>query len=693
MENLSTTNLKPNVRTIGITGGTGVGKTDTSALFSALKAKPVIRKGVGITNSTLKERSVVFTEKYSDKIIVAAKLNDELMDKNDFIDLIVTPLTSLIIKKGKIFDQNILECDELFKKILMDEINTMVNSKAILSFLDDLDGIVNDISEIIKYHDFYSKNHDIYSDAKNQLNKSEIKDNSTKLIGTIKRLVALELERNNNYTSLWNTWEKINTSLMEVFFIYFSKNNVSKDGFYFKSIDLNNTIQDVNFVDAMFTSNDLRSGENLSLEVLCSELVIYVPLHETIADIIKSKETSRRVFSGKDGLISIGLFDTRGLYHKNSSDNENSEYLTDLLYDIRYDALMLVYPMAGDTNEVKLRELYSKTIQQFSKQVPIFLLNNKVDLFIDTLSKELDTNDDPLTLEVTDKELSFKEVTESINLKLLSIQEELIKKQHKNRMNSEIITLPCCLKRGSNMTKEMINEYNVKKSITKIIEVMSQSLYNNSEKLNYRLKESSINNIEIEIDKNIVHDLIEKRINSQEVFKKVLKPALIDISDNFGKIPHGNGYNALRRRLQHGNGYTSNIDEAYFYYCKSFSINFPGNLRNFISKDFLNDVLESAVQYKGGIFENAKSKKVLNDFIVNDYYNAREFVANMLFHHAMKKAEDNKFSPGTKFEAFLKISRDYFNLSSVNMTDYSEVVIETLKSAINSAIDFHIYYS
>ena len=48
-------NLQPHVHVLKLTGGTGDGKTEIATVFASKEARTVLLRGVGRTNSTLKD--------------------------------------------------------------------------------------------------------------------------------------------------------------------------------------------------------------------------------------------------------------------------------------------------------------------------------------------------------------------------------------------------------------------------------------------------------------------------------------------------------------------------------------------------------------------------------------------------------------------------------------------------------------
>ena len=97
-------NLQPHVHVLKLTGGTGDGKTEIATVFASKEARTVLLRGVGRTNSTLKERLLVYSEEYTDKLLVAVKLNMEPYDKLSLSDLFVSSVAKVVRSQGKVVD-------------------------------------------------------------------------------------------------------------------------------------------------------------------------------------------------------------------------------------------------------------------------------------------------------------------------------------------------------------------------------------------------------------------------------------------------------------------------------------------------------------------------------------------------------------------------------------------------------------
>lgn len=222
--------------------------------------------------------------------------------------------------------------------------------------------------------------------------------------------------------SLWSVLAEMNQWLRNVFFDSFCEDDISEDDYYYKEIYLAHP--DENFIDAMFTANDIQNGQKLSLEVFCSDIVIYIPVSMTVNKMIRSSPNMNAVFKDNIDKVAFGILDTRGLYHAENTEEDNADYLTDLLYQGDSDALLMVLPLFGDSNEKKVQELYKAAFSTYSKQIPVFMIHNKVDLFVDSIRKDCYI-DDPLSMDMEmGHELSSQEIIDAISAREKELRED-----------------------------------------------------------------------------------------------------------------------------------------------------------------------------------------------------------------------------------------------------------------------------
>ncbi len=680
-------NLKPHFRVLELVGGTGDGKTEFGTVPADLKARKILIEGVGNTNSTLTEKLMVFTTEYSDRMVVAVKHDENAFSRNLFTEIVSKAIARVVKDCGKV--TNIGKDEEILNEALIEQLNKRNNVKAILSLLtkEQKEAFVKDIVELYHRYDLQQYNYNIYNTVKNEMAEVEVKENSKKFMFAIQQEVerTMDLQCDALKQDLWQIWETLNSNLSKVFFNYFDNENVSGDGYYYKDILLDNP--DTEFIKAMFTANNMQAGQRLSLEVLCCEIVIYVPMNNKFSKLISDNPLTSKVFRDSNDNIVFAILDTRGLYHSDNTDDENVDYCSELLYKGDIDAIAMVVPLEGDTNEKKIGELYRDVLKNFNKQIPVFMIHNKLDLFVASLQK-MDF-DDPLSVDAFDeKEFTEADLCESIADRMMELNEDLKTAQVKVKKRMPIKSLACYLKRDASFPVAFVKKFNVLETYRTILEDMAESLEKSAYKIKFEPKEGEVP-IPV-VDKKRLAELIHVHVTDNSTDKKVFTPGMSDIALSLGKTPHGNAYNALRRRLRNGDGYTSNIDEACFYNCKSFSVNFTANLRNFLSPEFIHSVVFQALRVDGAKRTQKADEKYMKT--VETYVNPKELVSLLLFYKAIQEAEKEAFSFKSKFQNFLQNSMLYFNPTKIDEGTYAAAVEQIVLEAAQKALDLNVTF-
>lgn len=681
--------FKPHFRVLELLGGTGNGKTEVGTVPADQKARKILIEGVGSTNSTLTERLMVFTTEYSDKIVVAVKHDENAFSRNLFTEIISKAIAKVVKDLGKVVDTIVGKDEEILEEALKEQLSKRNNVKAILSLLTEEQkyAFVNDIVDLYHRYDLHQYNYNIYNTVKNEMAEVEVKENSKKFMSAIQQEVerTMDLQSDSFKQDLWNIWESLNGDLGKVFFAHFDEQKISSDGYYYKEIMLD--APDTDFINAMFTANNMQSGQRLSLEVLCSEIVIYVPMNKVFSKLIEDNPLTSKVFRDSNNNIVFATLDTRGLYHSDNTDDENVDYCSELLYKGDVDAIAMVVPLEGDTNEKKIGELYRDALKNFNKQIPVFMIHNKLDLFVASLQK-MDF-DDPLSVDAFDeKEFTETDLCESIADRMMELNEDLKAAQVKAKKRMPIKSLACYLKRDASFPAAFVKKYNVLETYRIILEDMAKSLEESAYKIKFEPKEGEIPTPVV--DRKRLAELIHVHVTDNSTDKKVFTPGMSDIALSLGKTPHGNAYNALRRRLKNGDGYTSNIDEAYFYNCKSFSVNFTANLRNFASPEFIHSVVFQALRIEGVKRTQEADEKYMKT--VETYVNPKELVSLLLFYKAIQDAEKEAFSFKSKFQNFLQNSMLYFNLTKIDEETYAAAVEQIILEAAQKALDLNVTF-
>lgn len=687
-------NLLPHMHVIKLIGGTGDGKTEFSVVFAEPRARKILIKCVGKTNSTVRERMLVYTTALKGKIIVAASIGEEILERKVFSEMVITAIAKVVRLNGKVVASMVGKAENDLEEELYAQISERNNTCAVFNFLTEQQKktFVDKIVEVYRKYHFNEHDYEIYNATKNNMSEKEAKENSNKFLGALK----IEVERiisliDKGFTNeLLDICEETNSILRAKFFEYFNEDNISDDGLYYKEISLEDTEEDNRFIEAMFTSNNLQAGERLSLEVLCGQIFIYTPMNKAVRDIIANDSNASKVFVDEHGEYTFGILDTRGLYHTGVVNDDNADYLNELIYQGDTDAVAMVVPLQGDTNEKKIYELYRKLLEAYKKQTPLFMVNNKVDLYIDALRKD-DFNDDPFSISMdVANELSAEEIIEQVNIRVKELQGELQEAQNKARRNLEIVALPCYLKRDEGMKhEEVVKMYNIVNVVKSILIQTAEFLVKTSVKIPITLVGEE--DVDIIINREELLKCVRAHILEADTDKKVFEPGSKNIGDNMGICPHGNSYNALKRRLKYGDGYSCKIDENYYFNCKSFTIDFTGNLRNFISDNFISQTIFKTMKLVNGRFAEQKESELFWKQVSKNV-DAKKFVSILLYDKAMKNAELTGFGFGTYFRGFLKNSMSYFYKGMIDEKQYADALEEVLRDAIQKTIALNVIY-
>lgn len=687
-------NLLPHMHVIKLIGGTGDGKTEFSVVFAEPRARKILIKCVGKTNSTVRERMLVYTTALNGKVIVAASISEEILERKVFSEMVITAIAKVVRLNGKVVASMVGKAESDFEEELFAQLSERNNTCAVFNFLTEQQKkeFVEKIVGVYRKFHFSEHDYEIYNATKNNMSEKEAKENSNKFLGALK----IEVERiisliDKDFTNeLLEICEETNEILRDKFFEYFNEENISEDGLYYKEISLEETEEDNRFIEAMFTSNNLQAGERLSLEVLCGQIFIYTPMNKAVRDIIANDKNASQVFIDEHGEYTFGILDTRGLYHTGVVNDDNADYLNELIYQGDTDAVAMVVPLQGDTNEKKIYELYRKLLEAYKKQTPLFMVNNKVDLYIDALRKD-DFIDDPFSVSMdVANEMSADEIIEQVNKRVKELQGELQEAQNKARRNLEIVALPCYLKRDEGMKhEEVVRMYNIVNVVKSILLQTAEFLVRTSVKIPITLLGEE--DVDVEINQDELFKCVRAHILESETDKKVFEPGSKNIGDNMGICPHGNSYNALKRRLRYGDGYSCKIEENYYINCMSFTIDFTGNLRNFISENFISHTVHMTMKLVNGRFPGQKEDELFWKQVARNV-DAKKFVSILLYDKAMRDAELTGFGFGTYFRGFLNNSIPYFYKGMIDENQYVDALEKVLKDAVKKTIALNVIY-
>lgn len=689
-------NLQNNVATMLLVGGTGNGKTDFTNVLSVEKVCEILGMSVGETNSTLNHRKIVYSnaEWLLNSLVVAVKISSEIITKEAFEQIFMSSLSEVISEiysksKSLPFEEQYLK----FTNEFLEKCNSKSNTKATFSYLTEAQQqyLANECTlylKEIKFLEFYGFS--IYNESKNQV---DVKENKSKT-HLLKLAIQSKIEEKLN-TLEKETKQKLlkiiietNIQLKELYKKYFDEDNISKDGYYYKVIDLDAVEKSQDFITAFFTANSLNENELLSIELLFEDILIFAPIAEDIINLIKSNQLNR--LKGPDGNVYISLIDTKGLFHEDLGEDENVAYLQDLLYSFEYEGLILMAPIAGDTNSEKLKTVYLKALKGYKKEVPIFILQNKVDILINNLKTKPNNQRSRLAKGIVRSNLQVADIEMNIEVKNKMFKEEFL---NTIKIKSNFVSWVTCSLLNVFEQEEFFEKYGLEQALLTLLNDFTDSLSNRATKFPFSLDFNSDEISYTFTNSGLIEQLLLVRIESDEVQTKIIEPIIKNIADELGKTPHGNSLNALVRRLMQGLGYHSNINESYWVYLRNIFIDFPGNLNNLLTNNKLINALisENTIHFEGGVFKNKQDETKIIELIRTNF-NSRNFVANLIYYKIYLLARSTGIGNGETYSNFLKFTHYYINNPRQVIKAYEEAVTKELDRCIKLVFDIYIRY-
>ncbi|UQZ85386.1 hypothetical protein SK3146_04675 [Paenibacillus konkukensis] len=664
--------LAPYVKSLLAIGPTAAGKTALVKQFASALFHPLLDDIIGEGSGTVREKRFIFTTALKDRIIIAVKPQQPYVPYDDFVNKAAGPLADLISRDHKkIREMEKMQLDEELTRRIAQQFLTKNNTEAQYHLIDG--GIINATVEKLSkaLSPFALENASwIYNESVNNTDDKDIKKHSRKLRELILMNTVTHLQANTETRMVLDElYNELELLLGEKFLGYFNSSDVSDDGYFF--VELYHHQMDCEFAKAFFTNNDLQKGKRLSIEVLCEEILIYMPMNSTLEMNFVQNETNnnhvnkelQQTYGTFEGHYAFSLEDTRGLYHNSEDDEAEKANLRNFLYNKQYDALLVVLPLVNNPNQKKMIGHLSEILEQYRKEVPFILIGTKADEFADSIRKDeaekeeegLEETIDPKDMAVQ-IEAKYQELTRPI-------RESMVRK-------NPAITLPVMFKKPLDKLdrKYLYPSFSPVQVVPMILSALAKDFLLSNTRIQFVMKNEGA---PFRVQKSEVFKVLRSFwLREPSVKSQVIDPSLANISKNSGLIPHGNSWNTLVRNLRDGHGWVSNINENYFYNCKNITITFPTNVQNFIKPDLIIALLESAVEFNGKISDEDKEefrKRVIQ------YSNPATFAAVLLYRHIMANVLSTKYGKD-RFAEFLKASDELLRTSDNQFNLYHEFI-------------------
>ncbi|EST52183.1 hypothetical protein T458_24555 [Brevibacillus panacihumi W25] len=672
--------LRPNGITALLFAPTASGKTTATAQFTTEEAARILRLTIGEGSSTIINRHLVFTNEIDNHIVVSVKPKTPYVSLSEFIHLVTSRMAGKISSyHKKLHTMDISDLESEVKKDLQIVFTNTINTKAQYSLASEEQRLIavrllcRPLATFLKTYGF-----EIFNHASNSLDANEAKKSSKKLKEAIDDKMLSFIESDPQVQDvLSQVYLQLNESLDQYFHSFFAKSDLSFDGYYFYIIDVNTPSLHKDFILAFFSNNNIQQGKKLSVEVLCDEIVIHLPMSKPVREAIEADKINhpvRSVYENLNGYYNFTLIDTQGLYHSSADENTEQERLENMLYRARYDALICLTPMHGNPNGTKFEIQLSQELTKFKKGAPVLLLCNKADEYADNLQKEkhsLNSIDDlfgdgPVK---NSKDIQV-EVLERAEQQTLSIKEAL-----NQRKQGNAYVLPAMFKEPVSMQdkQSLTPLFGVDAVVKKIINVISENQGNAENFIKFRLSNNlSWTKQPSDVNTEKVFQCLRNVWEEAETKKQVIDPAVQNIAHNQGRRPQGNGFNALVRRLKIGEGWDSNIDRNYYKHFDSFHVRYPANLANLISASFIARLTESAVDYNG-VFETEEDKKRFVTTVIQQLV-SEDFAADVLYYQILSNLMKTAYTRQSIFDGLLAESLKLFHIDQTQFDMYAKFI-------------------
>ena len=675
--------LQPSAYTFGLVGTTGSGKTRFTCNIAAPGARPILQKSVGETNTTIQNRVIIFSANpaLTQRLIVAVKPDPVFFGSRDLMELLREPLCTTIRQLGRKGAPNAGEAEDCLREALRDPLQMEdfgLRRRLALLTTEQQENLVDGILQWFRDSAFYQYIEELYGRAVTELKSrgEEPSKNSAKLRNGLRTQVEARIDlltREGGTQALLVLCQQTEQVLKERFFRVFQPERRSEDGYYYLNLALAEPDQDA--ADAFFSNN---TKGHPSLESLCREIVIYVPIEEKIQKRLEAYPQFRDSW----GYSSFALLDTRGLFHRGTSEEENEEYCANLLYRSQIDAIILLQSLSSDTNAKKAQLIYRKILKGFKRDIPIFPVYNRADCKVDDLLK--DSEDDG------------KAPPKSGELQaLLATQVQALSEGLANgiaRPQQWKTPLICYLKGARSFTEypDLKERYTLEVVLGNCFAQMSQALRQRAERLPIKLEDWETEPTP-KVDRVRLTAIVDDILNLSETDRKVFTPAKLNLDENRWKVPHGNSYNALRRRLAYGGGWSSNILENYYYHCQNIQVNFPAQLQNFVTPTLTQRLAEEALSIQYGTFLSKEDEAAYQAQVARAIQPER-FASQLLYDRALMDAERVPGSFGVWFQRFIENSTHYLKQPLQGREDYDVVLEELLTDAARLVLHRKVRY-
>ncbi|MBR3834281.1 MAG: hypothetical protein IKJ73_08180 [Lachnospiraceae bacterium] len=631
---------------------------------------------------------------------VMVEFKDYFVDKNDFDSAHATVIAKLLqdnMNKGGYVDLK----NETTKNELQTSLSEKLSNIKQWRFLSEdnkKDILVESTNLVVK---FVEGTPGVLYRATNKLDVIEIKSNRESVFRIIKGQVEEEL--NCLASEMLKIYEAFNNYLKNTLTCFFEEGN----RIYCKLSDERYS-QHFDTLDTAAILGCPINGTFTMLTPLIDKIYIKMPLSSRFKKFFedfKEDDVNRKHISDTDlnlfqdyttGLFSdkapacIEIIDSEAICEGQEAEMADIDTLSHpTLLDGNEDILFLMNSLTDDISDISNNNLLAKAFKYYSKRVPVYVINTKLDLYASRMLR--------------DEKYNFIEKPDAVIVNVSQIVGATLRNNQKCLASSYSLNpLTCALKYEIQLPQVYQDKYSVIQVLNTIFAHRSQ---NSGTK--YRVVEKGRlvgnrkswtvvdrENSKIEIDKAQLKEKVKAYLDKLVSTKKLLESSLKDVNLNEGRRPSEKAYKKLRGQLKYGRNFSSRMEDSPYYNEDCIAVGFTSQLRDFVSKDFVYELLDS-IDVAGRTLreektgtreaESARFKECIWQSICEEDFK-KVFVSELVYNKVLLEAERNNVGYGNKFNALLRNCREYFcNCSNDSVL---EAYVGALELMLYQAVEY-----
>ena len=370
-----------------------------------------------------------------------------------------------------------------------------------------------------------------------------------------------------------------------------------------------------------------------------------------------------------------------GVFHKDLDADKSYDYFEGLTRIEKFAGIIVLAPLKGDSNVVKMKQNIVEFLSHIKYSTTIFILRNNLNKYI---RDEIENQYDISTIGENEIDVDIN----SMNEILVRLKKQLDKDfSYKSNKYIDLYVRKYLVefRRFDSDIKKLdgISLYQLSNVVIDILTSYANYVEKNNDRIKLSKEESA--DVSLRIDKDTLKNNFVNLctdINNSNIEKEVFLPTNLNIETNLQKCPHGHSYNALKRHLSCGEGFTSSIDESYFVNRDNITITFPNNINKIGIGSSFDLLINNVIKIQGLVIDDSHMKRILDRFKMN--VNTYKITKLLVYDYALKEAEKMHLSYEGCFNAMLDNCQNLIGKNGDLLYDkWIDALYEVYNDALN----------